>query len=214
VDPTAELTRTLDWTAAPAASSGMSGMTAGEAGSTDLATADDRVLVAAFQAGHAAAFDVIVTRHQRHVYQICYRFMHNHEDVADLAQDTFVRAHRGLARFKGDAALGTWLYRIAVNTCLNRLERKRPPMEPIDAAPRIDARAEQPDAAIAREQDAARVRDAIRRLPPKQRATLVLRMYRELPHEEIAGILGSSVGATKANFFHALANLKKILSAT
>ena len=211
MDPTAELTRMLDWTAAPEA---VSGVTGEGAGSTDLAAADDRVLVAAFRAGHAAAFDVIVTRHQRHVYQICYRFMHNHEDAADLAQDTFVRAHRGLARFKGDAALGTWLYRIAVNTCLNRLERKRPPTESIDAAPRVDARAEHPDAAIAREQDAARVRGAIRKLPPKQRATLVLRMYRELPHEEIAGILGSSVGAAKANYFHALANLKKMLSKT
>lgn len=207
MDSSSELTQTLDWTAAP---DDVRPMTA-EAGSTDLAAADDRVLVAAFQAGHAAAFDVIVTRHQRHVYQICYRFMHNHEDAADLAQDTFVRAHRGLARFKGDAALGTWLYRIAVNTCLNHLDRKRPPMETIDAAPRVDTRVEHPDAAIARVQDAERVRSAIRQLPPKQRAAIVLRTYRELPHDEIARILGSSVGAVKANVFHALANLKKLL---
>lgn len=189
-------------------------MTAADAGSTDLATADDRVLVAAFQAGHAAAFDVIVTRHQRHVYQICHRFMHNHEDAADLAQDAFVRAYKGLARFKGDAALSTWLYRIAVNTCLNRLALKRPVMEDIDAAPRAETRGEHPDAALMRDEDAARVRNAIRRLPPKQRAALVLRLYRELPHEEIAAILNSTVGAAKANFFHALANLKKQLGTT
>jgi RNA polymerase sigma-70 factor (ECF subfamily) len=186
-------------------------MTSGEAGSTDLATAEDRVLVAAFQAGHAAAFDVIVTRHQRPVYQICYRFMSNHEDAADLAQDVFVRAYKGLARFKGDAALGTWLYRVAVNTCLNRLALKRPVMEHIDAAPRIETRGEHPDSSLMRAEDAVRVRNAIRKLPPKQRAALVLRVYRELPHEEIAGILNSTVGAVKANFFHALANLKKQL---
>src|SRR5688572_1691600 len=104
-------------------------MTAAEASSTDLTAADDRVLVAAFQAGSAAAFDVIVTRHQRAVYQVCYRFMHNHEDAADMAQDVFVRAYKGLARFKGDAALSTWLYRVAVNTCLNRLALKKPAME-------------------------------------------------------------------------------------
>lgn len=189
-------------------------MTAAEAGSTDLATADDRVLVAAFQAGHAAAFDVIVTRHQRPVYQICYRFMNNHEDAADLAQDVFVRAYKGLARFKGDAALATWLYRVAVNTCLNRLALKRPIMEHIDAAPRVETRGEHPDAALMRDEDAVRVRNAIRRLPPKQRAALVLRMYRELPHEEIAAILNSTVGAVKANFFHALASLKKQLGTT
>lgn len=183
-----------------------------EPGSTDLADASDAVLVAAFKAGHQAAFDVIVTRHQRHVYQICYRFAGNHEDAADLAQDVFVRAYRGLNKFKGDSALGTWLYRVAVNTSLNKVAVKRPVMEPIDAAPRLETRGDHPDAALMRDEDAARVRRAIRRLPPRQRATLVLRMYRELPHDEIAAILGSSVGAVKANFFHALANLRKLLT--
>lgn len=207
----AELSRALGWglavSAAPKAVA-----SATEPGSTDLAAADDRVLVAAFQAGHMAAFDLIVSRHQRHVYQICYRFVGNHEDAADLAQDVFIRAYRGLKKFKGDAALGTWLYRVAVNTSLNKLAVKRPPMEAIDAAPRVDTRGEHPDTELMRQDDAARVRRAIRQLPPKQRATLILRMYRELPHEEIAGILGSSVGAVKANFFHALANLRKLLT--
>lgn len=181
-------------------------------GSTDLAEAADPVLVAAFKAGHEAAFDVIVTRHQRHVYQICYRFVGNHEDAADLAQDVFVRAYRGLNKFKGDSALGTWLYRVAVNTSLNKVAVKQPIMEPLDAAPRLETRGEHPDRALMRGEDAVRVRNAIRRLPPRQRATLVLRMYRELPHEEIAAILGSSVGAVKANFFHAMANLRKLLT--
>ena len=70
---------------------------------------------------------------------------------------------------------------------------------------------ERPDTALLREERAAEVRAAIRQLPPKQRATLILRVYHELPHEDIAGVLGSSVGAAKANFFHALANLKKLL---
>lgn len=183
-----------------------------EPGSTDLVDAPDAVLAAAFKAGHEAAFDVIVTRHQRHVYQICYRFTGNHEDAADLAQDVFVRAYRGLKKFKGDSALGTWLYRVAVNTSLNKVSVKRPAMESIDAAPRLETRGEHPDAALMRQEDATRVRQAIRRLPPRQRATLVLRMYRELPHDEIASILGSSVGAVKANFFHALANLRKLLT--
>ena len=68
-----------------------------------------------------------------------------------------------------------------------------------------------PDTALLRAERAAEVRAAIARLPRKQRATLILRIYHELPHQEIADILGSSVGAVKANFFHALANLKKLL---
>ena len=80
----------------------------------------DTELVAAVRAGSRDAFDVIVERHRRHVYQLCYRFVGNHEDASDLAQDVFVRAFKGLRTFKGDAALATWLYRIAVNVSLNR----------------------------------------------------------------------------------------------
>ena len=75
----------------------------------------------------------------------------------------------------------------------------------------IDLRAEAPETALLRSERAGEVRAAIKQLPPKQRATLILRIYHDLPHEEIAGILGSSVGAAKANLFHALANLKKLL---
>ncbi|MEO6221739.1 MAG: sigma-70 family RNA polymerase sigma factor, partial [Vicinamibacterales bacterium] len=98
----------------------------------DLAAAEDRVLVAAFLAGSQDAFSVIMSRHQRTVYQVCYRFVRNHEDAADLAQDVFVRAFKGLKQFKGDSSLGTWLYRVGVNCCLNRIAMKRPRTESID----------------------------------------------------------------------------------
>lgn len=175
------------------------------------AKADDRTLVELCLSGRRQAFDVVVERHRRQVYQLCYRYVGNHEDAADLAQDAFVRAFKGLKGFKGESSLATWLYRIAVNVCLNRLALKAPASEELDPADRVDHRVERPDVALLREERAAEVRAAIRRLPPKQRATLVLRIYHELPHEEIAGILGSSVGAAKANLFHALANLKKLL---
>lgn len=174
-------------------------------------TGDDRALVEACLAGDRAAFDTIVERHQRQVYQVCYRFMNNHEDAADLAQDVFVRAYRGLRGFKGNSTLATWLYRIAVNVCLNRVATKTPPFEPIERVERVDRGVEPADAAVLREERATHVRAAIARLPRKQRATLILRVYHDLPHDQIAAILGSSVGAVKANFFHALANLKKLL---
>jgi RNA polymerase sigma-70 factor (ECF subfamily) len=175
---------------------------------------DDRALAQAAASGEREAFDALVERHRRTVYQLCYRFVGNHEDASDLAQDVFIRAYRGLASFRGHSAFSTWLYRIGVNVCLNRVAAKTPRldrMEPLDAAPRADRTADDPDAALLRQERAARVRAAIAKLPPKQRATLVLRVYHELPHERIAEILGGSVGASKANFFHALANLKKLL---
>jgi len=176
----------------------------------------DAELVAACLAGRREAFDVIVERHRRHVYQLCYRFVGNHEDASDLAQDVFVRAYRGLRTFKSRSSLGTWLYRIGVNVCLNRVSVKAPKPESLDALiavsdQRVASNDESAADALLRDERAGKVRAAIAKLPKKQRATLVLRAYHDLPHEEIAKILGSSVGAVKANFFHALNNLKKLL---
>jgi RNA polymerase sigma-70 factor (ECF subfamily) len=172
---------------------------------------DDQGLVTASLEGHTRAFDVLVERHRRSVYQVCYRFVNNHEDASDLSQETFVRAWRGLAKFKGQSTLSTWLYRIAVNVSLNRVSARKLATEPLDTTRFVDTQAEDPAAGLVREERAAAVRRAIAALPDRQRVTLILRSYQDLSHQEIAEILGSSVGAVKANFFHALANLKKIL---
>src|SRR3954466_5434691 len=106
--------------------------TAEDADASALAAMDDATAVSAALGGNRAAFDVIVKRHQRQVYQLCYRFVGNHEDASDLAQDVFLRAYRGLGKFRGGSSLATWLYRIGVNLCLNRAARKVSPTEPID----------------------------------------------------------------------------------
>jgi RNA polymerase sigma-70 factor (ECF subfamily) len=181
------------------------------AGGAPVTQLDEAGLVAACLAGRPDAFEVIVERHRRTVYQLCYRFVGNHEDASDLSQDVFLRAYRGLGNFRGGSSLSTWLYRIGVNLCLNRVSAKLPVTETIDEQQHIDTRSESASERVLREERGAQVRRAIAALPPKQRATLILRMYHELSHEEIAGVLGSSVGAVKANFFHALGNLKKQL---
>ena len=179
----------------------------------DLASLDDQALVRSFQAGRAEAFDAIVVRHRRQVYLLCHRFVHNHEDASDLAQDVFVRAFKGLQKFKGDASLSTWLYRIGVNVCLNRVAVKKPIVAPIEAADRAEAHALAADPLrdLLHGERVAALQAAIEKLPPKQRATLMLRVYQECSHEEIASALGSTVGAVKANFFHALGNLRRLM---
>ena len=172
---------------------------------------DERALVEACLAGRREAFDVIVERHRRTVYQLCYRFVANHEDASDLAQDVFVRAYRGLRHFRGQSSLGTWLYRIGVNVCLNRVSARTLPTEPIADRQFVDHDGETGSDRLLRAEQQARVREAIAQLPRKQRATLILRVYHEMSHQEIAEALGSSVGAVKANFFHALGNLRKLL---
>jgi RNA polymerase sigma-70 factor, ECF subfamily len=179
-----------------------------------LSSLDERALVEACLADRPDAFEAIVERHRRAVYQLCYRFVGNPEDASDLSQDVFLRAYRGLRSFRGHSSIATWLYRIGVNVCLNRVASKAPLgtlTEPIDEQQFVDTHAESAPDRLLRGERAARVREAIARLPRKQRATLVLRMYHDLSHQEIAEILGSSVGAVKANFFHALGNLKKLL---
>jgi RNA polymerase sigma-70 factor (ECF subfamily) len=176
-----------------------------------LADLDEQRLVEACLSGQTGAFDVIVERHRRSVYQLCYRFVSNHEDASDLSQDVFLRAYRGLRRFRGQSSLATWLYRIGVNVCLNRVSAKKPQGESIEDRQFVDERAESAPDRLLKDERGARVRAAIAQLPRKQRATLVLRMYHEMSHQEIADVLGSSVGAVKANFFHALGNLKKLL---
>ncbi len=184
-----------------------------DAASPDPAFAElsELELVAACLAERPGAFDVIVERHRRQVYQLCYRFVGNHEDASDLSQDVFLRAYRGLKNFKGNSQVGTWLYRIAVNACLNRMSVKTPVSEPIENQQHVDHHTESASDRVLRDERAVQVRAAVARLPRKQRAALVLRMYRDLSHQEIADILGSSVGAVKANVFHALQNLKKLL---
>lgn len=174
---------------------------------------DDVALVQATREGHRQAFDVIVERHRLAVYRLCYRFVSNHEDASDLTQDVFVRAYRGLGGFKGNAAFSTWLYRIGVNVCLNRVSAKVPQLVELEPERHIDLLGPRPESDTVSGERARIVRRAIASLPKKQRATLVLRVYHDLSHEQIAAVLGNSIGTVKANFFHALRNLKRVLEA-
>ena len=176
---------------------------------TDIGDAD---LVAACLSGRPGAFDLVVERHQRAVYQLCYRFVGNHEDASDLTQDVFLRAYRGLRNFRGPLVAG----HLALP---DRRQRVPQPCERQSAAYRTNRRsaarrrrgANAPTMDCCGAERAARVRAAIAQLPRKQRAALILRMYHDMAHHEIAAALGSSVGAVKANVFHALQNLKKLL---
>jgi RNA polymerase sigma-70 factor (ECF subfamily) len=178
--------------------------------SPSLAALPDHALVEACRTGRREAFDVLVERHQRAVYQVCYRFTLDHADASDLTQETFLRAWRGLARFKGQSSLGTWLYRIAVNAALNKVSSRRP-SEELDAHGLVDDTADTATDRLVCQERSATVRRAIAALPDRQRATVILRVYQELPHQEIATILGTSVGSVKANFFHALRNLRRLI---
>ena len=105
--------------------------------------------------------------------------------------------------FRAKSTLSTWLYRIGVNLCLNRVSTKRPPTEPLQPEREVDGRVVDPVDRLDQSERAAR-----------QRTVVILRVYQELPHQDIATIVGSSVGAVKANYFHAMGNLRRLLPDT
>jgi RNA polymerase sigma-70 factor (ECF subfamily) len=170
---------------------------------------DDREAIEQSQRGERDAFDRLVERYQRDVYRLCYRYLNNHEDASDVAQEAFLRAYRAIRSFRGDSSFATWLYRIAVNACLNFRAARRPTTTEVPevADPRAGAQEH-----LEHDEQSRRVREAVSRLPEKQRATVILKVYHELTHEEVARVLGSSVGTVKASLFHALGNLRKMLS--
>ncbi len=172
----------------------------------------DRESVEACQRGEREAFGSLVERHQRTVYRLCYRFVNDHHDASDLAQEVFLRAYRGIGRFRADSSFSTWLYRIAVNVCLSFRATRRP--EPRELLGDVPDTTTGVLASLEAEERSRRVREAVGRLPEKQRATLILKVYQELTHEEVARTLGTSIGTAKASLFHALANLRKLLAAS
>jgi RNA polymerase sigma-70 factor (ECF subfamily) len=179
-------------------------------GGASAAREAEQRAVEACRRGEREAFDELVLRYQRGIYRLCYRYVNNHEDANDLTQEVFLRAWRAIGRFRGQSAFSTWLYRIGVNACLNFRAARRPVTQelPETLADPGKGAAQQAQEA----QQARQVREAVSRLPEKQRATLILKVYHELTHKEVAQILGSSVGTVKANLFHALGNLRKLVA--
>lgn len=160
----------------------------------------DRVLVDAARAGDVDAFEVLVRRHEGRVYRVALRLLGSDADAQDATQETFVRAWRGLGRFRGESAISTWLFRIVTNRCLNVIVARRP-VEGLDLdLPLVGG--DPAEIAEQRERFAAVARSVVS-LPPEQRAALVLRDFEGLSYEEVAAALGVSVAAVKGRIHRA-----------
>jgi len=161
--------------------------------------------------GETAAFELLVRQYQQTIFRLALRMTRNAEDASDLTQEAFVQAYRSLAGFHGQSGFSTWLYRIAVNLCLNHLKaiRREDPAE-VDGGLR-DVREDALNTLLTAERDRA-LAAAIEELPPQQRATLTLRVYQGLSHREIAEVLECAEGTAKANYFHAIRALQRKLT--
>jgi len=181
----------------------------------------DDVLVKAFQEGDMAAFDQLVIRHKESIFNLCYWFLGDYQDANDYAQETFIKVYRSLKRFRGEAAFSTWLYRIAVNTCKNRLKSvehrykqktislDNPDCEGVVLEVRDES--QKPNGVLEGKQLMLHIREAINGLPRDQKTVIVLRDIQGLSYEEIIRITGLPLGTVKSKIARARQELRRKL---
>ena len=171
---------------------------------------EDALLVPRAREGDDDAFAVLVHRHGTPMLALAYRMLGNPADAEEAVQDAFVSAWRRLPRFRGDAAFGTWMYRIVTNRCLNVL-RGHTPSTPLDTVSEPAAHDASGEPARATESAAATaaLAEALRGLRPDQRACWVLRELHGLSYEEIAQVVGASEQTVRGRLFRARRTLMK-----
>lgn len=165
-----------------------------------LSELDDAHLVTRARAGGADAFEELVRRHRDRVYRVALRMLDDPREAEDATQDVLLQTWRSLDRFRADSAFSTWVYRIAVNRCLNVL-RDRRRTEPLESDQ--DSTAPSVEAAVASRLELDDVKRAITRLTPEQRAAFVLREVEGRTYEELAEVLDCSVSAVKSRLHRA-----------
>jgi RNA polymerase sigma-70 factor (ECF subfamily) len=172
--------------------------------------ASDNELLDRYAKGEEYAFEELVKRHQRTIYDLAYRMLENHADAADLAQKTFVQAFLHIGSFRRESSLRTWLFQIGLNLCRNAIrDRARMTHENVEDLPLAAPQDIFKTAAEAEARD--RLSSAIRTLPERQREALVLRVYHNHAFAEIGAIMSCSEGTAKANYHHAVNKLRRVL---
>jgi RNA polymerase sigma-70 factor, ECF subfamily len=170
----------------------------------------DADLVARCRAGDVDAFETIYNQHAARIYTLACRMAGSPQDGEDLLQEIFLQAHRKLASFKGDSTLGTWLYRLALNHCLDYVRSRRAKMGRVTDT--LDAEGAMEPVA-ARETPIARVdlERALQQLPEGCREAFVLHDVEGFDHKEVAKLLGIAEGTSKSQVFKARSRLRGLL---
>jgi len=181
-------------------------------GSAEGTSADDAALIDCIRRGAPGSREALYHRYKRRVFALAVRIV-GAMDAEEVSQEAFIRIFRGLPKFRGDSALGTWIYRLAVNAALSHRSRRgsaatagADPEIPLDAA--LQEAPPPGDAALR-----ARLERALARLPVGYRTVIVLHDIEGLEHEEVAAILGCHVGTSKSQLHKARGKLREILSA-
>lgn len=180
--------------------------------SSENQTDIDQLLVERVQAGDKRAFDLLVGKYQHKIIGLVGRYVYDHHEAMDIAQEAFIKAYRALPRFRGESAFYTWLYRIAINTAKNYLVSKsrRPPDTDLDIG---DAEffenedelreLENPENSLLRDELEETVKKVLDGLPEDLRAALTLREFEGMSYEDIALVMDCPVGTVRSRIFRA-----------
>jgi RNA polymerase sigma-70 factor (ECF subfamily) len=173
----------------------------------------DAEWVARAREGDASALDRLVSRHHEVAFRVARGVLHDDELAADAVQDGFLKAFRGLDRFRGDARFRTWLLSIVVNEARGALRsRGRRRESALDAVGPIADGAAAVDEVVVVREEAARARTMLGSLPEKQRIAVTLRIDEGLSFREIGELIGSSEGAARVNYHHGIRRLRERMS--
>ena len=173
----------------------------------------DAAAVQAAQRGDRSAFDWLVRKHQQRALSVALGVLHHKEDARDACQDAFLRAFRGLDGFDGQSQFSTWLHRIVVNICIDRLRQKASGAVALDDVAPVLAGDDDPARTVEGAELGGRIGAALAQLTPNHRTTLVLREVQGLSYLEIADAMKCSVGTVMSRLFHARRKMQSLLRA-
>ena len=169
----------------------------------------DNSIVERYLAGDMTAFDELMIRYERQIYRVCYRFVNNRDDAMDLAQEVFIKAFEHLSSFRRESSMKTWLYRIAMNHCINHVKKNA--REYVELKENVGSTRASVHSDMEDREQRELFRTLVKKLPPKQKAILEMRIHEQLSYEEIATMSGRSISTIKASVFFALEKLRKLV---
>ena len=171
----------------------------------------ERDLIVRAKKGDGAAFSALTRVYIRRVYRAAYAVVRNHADAEDVAQETFVRAYQSIARFDETRPMFPWLYRIARNLCINRVQRVNNRESELPEYDHFPDRSAGPETATIAADERTRIRAAVRALPENYRRIIELSHFQECSYREIADILEIPIGTVMSRLYHARRKLKELL---
>lgn len=186
----------------------------GDAVALDPRTLEDPELVEQAQRGSYEAFEELVRRYRNDVFGLCYRYVGEREEAWDLSQEVFIKAHRGLKRFRRDARFRTWLLRITANRCKDYFKKRRlktVALDDMSASGDAPGPALGPDGILEARELGEAIEQAVAALSEKHRLAFMLREYEGLSYQEMAEVMECTMGTVMSRLHHARKKLQEML---